>query len=630
VARVSRGSGKPVDEVVRGTVVGEHDRGEPIDAPFAGSVRQSREQNAAEALTLELVADDDRELSRARILAQSYEPRDRDDAAGFGGRAGDEREVTLAVQVGEVAQLLAAETGFDRQEPLVLGFGGQASIGSLDARSVIGSNRPDPCPTTAVQSHELHGLSMRLVSPWRCAPRHSSKLLAVNSAAGSAPLDFDVVVVGLGPGGRAVAPALAAGGRRVAAIESELVGGECPYWACIPSKALLRGPDVAGQAARVRGVSPVSLDWPAVRAYRDYMNSGLDDGAKARAIVDAGVTLLRGQATDVQPGGLLVDGRRLTAADIVIATGSSAVIPDISGLDRSQAWTNREATTLTDIPTSVAVLGAGPVGIECAQYLAAYGARVTILERGARPLAREDPEVSALLVGALADAGIQLRCEASVESVTHGAGSVALDLADGSTLTVERLLLASGRAARTQAIAEGAVRHSGTGAISVDERCCAGDGLWAVGDVTGVAPFTHVAGYQGRVVVEQILGGERRADYRAVPRVVFCEPQIAAVGLTAEGAVGQGVELTTAALDLGDADRTEIYGHDLSGRISLSMDSTGAVVGASAVGPEAGEWIHTPALAIHAGLNASQLADFIPQFPTFSELWAQAARKLIG
>ncbi|MBB4661314.1 dihydrolipoyl dehydrogenase family protein [Conexibacter arvalis] len=440
---------------------------------------------------------------------------------------------------------------------------------------------------------------------------------------------FDCVVIGAGPGGRAVAPVLAGAGWRVAVVEAELVGGECPYWACIPSKTLLRPGDLRSEARRAPGVGEPSLDWDAVRDYRDYMVSGLDDASKAQALEARGVVLVRGEARVAEPGLVVVGERELRCREIVIASGSRAVVPELHGLQRGRVWTSREVTTLREVPGSAIVVGAGPVGIECAQYLAELGSTVTLMGRSPRLLRREDPEVSEHVFDLLRAHGVEVRTRAAVAAVTHDDAGAQVRTDDGGLHHSERLVVATGRAPRVEGLEGAGVTLDERGAIAVDERCRAAEGIWAVGDVTGVAPFTHVASYQGRVAVANLLGGDARADYRAIPRVVFGSPEVAAVGLTAARAEEAGIATESAHLPLRDADRAEIYGTDLAGGVGLRVDrDRGVVVGAWAVGPHAGEWIHTAALAVKAELPVAVLRDFVPQFPTFDELWSQAARAL--
>jgi dihydrolipoamide dehydrogenase len=441
--------------------------------------------------------------------------------------------------------------------------------------------------------------------------------------------EFDVVVIGTGPGGRGVAPALAEAGRRVAVVEDELVGGECPFWACIPSKTLLRPGALRAQAAHVPGVEVPALDWTQIREYRDYMNSGLDDAGKAEWMggID-GVTLVRGRATVPERGRVLVGDRELRCADVVIASGTHPAIPDLPGLEREHVWTNREVTSLAEVPESAVVLGGGAVGLEVAQYLRSFGCAVTLLQRSERLLTREEPEVGDHAARVLREHGVDVRTGTSIASVRHHDGRTEVTTDSGDVLDVERLVVAAGRSPRIDGLTPDGVTVE-KGLIQVDEQCRAADGIWAVGDITGEAPFTHVAGYQGRIVVDALTGGDAVADYRAIPRVVFLEPEIAAVGLTAAAAREQGIDVRTTTLELSGTDRTETFGKGLEGGVGLVLDAEdGVLVGAWAVGPDAGEWIHTPALAIKASIPLSVLQDFVPQFPTFSELWGAAFRQL--
>jgi pyruvate/2-oxoglutarate dehydrogenase complex dihydrolipoamide dehydrogenase (E3) component len=438
---------------------------------------------------------------------------------------------------------------------------------------------------------------------------------------------FDAVVIGAGPGGRGVARRLAKAGRRVAVVEDELVGGECPFWACIPSKALLRPAEALGEAAHVAGLERPPLHWDEVARYRDYMVSGHDDTKKTKALTDAGIEVVRGRGRLDGPGRVRAGERTLQAEHVVIATGTTSAIPPIEGLDRVDYWTNREATALEAMPASAVVLGGGPVGIELGQMLARFGARTTIVEALPRLLARETPEVGDLLAELLRAEGIDVRLGAKAVRVE----GTRVHLDDGSGVEGERLVIAVGRKARTDDLGLETVGLDPTdgGTLAVDARCRAGDGVWAVGDVTGVAQFTHVAAYQAGVAVADMVGAPREADYRAVPRVVFTDPEVAAVGETPEQARGRGADVAVATGDLGDLDRTETYGHDLVGAYGLVADRDASqVLGAWAVGPLASEWIHPMALAIRARIPIDLVGDGMAQFPTFAEAWPMAARKL--
>jgi pyruvate/2-oxoglutarate dehydrogenase complex dihydrolipoamide dehydrogenase (E3) component len=441
---------------------------------------------------------------------------------------------------------------------------------------------------------------------------------------------YDVVVLGSGPGGRGAAKRLAQAGMSVAMVESELVGGECPFWACIPSKALLRPVEVASEARHAAGVEVPSVSWDEVSSYRDYMNSGLDDSKKFAAYSDMGIEIIRGVGRIAAPGQVEVDGTGLDTERIVVATGSAAAIPDLDGLGAVEYWTNREGTSFHRVPRSTIVLGGGPVGIELGQFLSRYGSHITIVESADRLLAREHPSVGELLAELLASEGIDVRTGVQATRVEAGSGTTRLILGDGSVIEGERLLVATGRTPRVDGLGleQVGVEWDARG-IKIDERCRAASGVWAVGDVTGVAPFTHVAAYQARVATADIQGQEARADYRAIPRVVFSDPEVAAVGLTPEQAADAGVDATEVVVGLDEIDRTETYGKDLKGCLGLLADRHRQVlVGAWAVGPLAGEWIHTAVIAIKAEVPLDVLRDTVIQFPTFAEAMQVAAEKL--
>jgi pyruvate/2-oxoglutarate dehydrogenase complex dihydrolipoamide dehydrogenase (E3) component len=438
---------------------------------------------------------------------------------------------------------------------------------------------------------------------------------------------FDAVVIGAGPGGRGVARRLAKAGRRAAVVEDELVGGECPFWACIPSKALLRPAEARGETAHVAGLERPALHWDEVARYRDYMVSGHDDTKKTKALTDAGIEVVRGRGRLEGPGRVRAGERTLQAEHVVIAKGTTSAIPPIDGLDGVDYWTNREATALEAVPASAVVLGGGPVGVELGQMLARFGARTTIVEALPRLLARETPAVGDRLAELLRAEGIDVRLGAKAVRVE----GTRVHLDDGGSVEGHRLVVAVGRKARTDDLGLDTVGIEATdqGTLTVDARCRAGDGVWAVGDVTGVAQFTHVAAYQAGLAVADMLGAPREADYRAVPRVVFSDPEVAAVGETPEQARERGADVAVVTGDLGDLDRTETYGHDLAGGYGLVADREASqVLGAWAVGPLASEWIHPMALAIRARIPLDLVGDGMAQFPTFAEAWPMAARKL--
>jgi dihydrolipoamide dehydrogenase len=356
----------------------------------------------------------------------------------------------------------------------------------------------------------------------------------------------------------------------------------------------------------------------------------LDDRNAVEGYENEGVTVVKGAATIVGPGRVEAGGRTLECGRILIATGSETEVPEIEGLDAAGYWTNREATTLSEIPESAIVLGGGPVGVELGQMLCRYGTRVTIVEASPRLLSVEDPGVGELLAKALGQEGVELRLGVAAGAVRRDGGRRTVELDDGSELAAEELLVAVGRKPRVAGLG---LEHAGIEledqAVKIDDRCRAGDGVWAIGDVTGVMPFTHVAKYQARIAVADILGRSARADYRGVPRVVFSDPEVASAGLTTDQAREQGIDVAESRIDLSAVARTETFGRELEGALTLLVDRRRQVLsGAWAVGPLASEWIHQAALAIKAEVPLDVLRDTAPQFPTFSEAYQKALEQL--
>jgi dihydrolipoamide dehydrogenase len=443
---------------------------------------------------------------------------------------------------------------------------------------------------------------------------------------------FDVIVIGMGCGGDTAAGRLLAAGKRVAVIERELIGGECSYWACIPSKTLLRGPEVRAEASRVAGVATPDLEWPGLRDYRDYMVRHLDDSAQVKSYEQAGATVIKAPARLAGPGRVEAGGQLLEAEHVVIATGSQPVRPPVDGLGQVTVWTNREATNVRDIPGRVVLIGGSAVGVELGTFYARMGAQTTIVQRGDRLMDREDPRVGELTAEALAADGVTIHAGCTVTRARPAAGGAVLTLSDGTQVEADVVILGSGRTPRTADFGLDAARVTltGRGGIAVDEHCQAGPGLWAVGDVTGVALFTHLAKYQGRVVADNILGRDRRASYDGIPRVVFADPEIAAVGLTAAQAAARGIATAAAEVSIPDAaDRSWTYERDPRGVLGLLADRDRRVlVGAWAVAPLAGEWIHQAALAIRARISIDTLLDQVAQYPTYSEAYLVALEQL--
>jgi pyruvate/2-oxoglutarate dehydrogenase complex dihydrolipoamide dehydrogenase (E3) component len=446
---------------------------------------------------------------------------------------------------------------------------------------------------------------------------------------------FDAIVLGMGPGGEVVASRLLAAGMRVAVVERELIGGECAYWACIPSKTLLRPPDAKSQAHKSAGVTTPELDWQDTAAYRDYMTRNLDDQAQVRGYQEQGAIVVRGTGRLAGPGVVEVDGQRLTAEHVILATGSDTVRPPIEGLDEIEVWTNREATQLGAIPDRAVVIGGGPVGTELGQFLARFGSQVTLVQSGDHLIGREDPRVGELLAEALTGEGIDLRLGCKVTRVAKRDGATMVELDDGTTVATDVVVLGAGRSPRIRDLGldtvgiqvdAGAAKRG----VPVDQHCRVGEGLWATGDVTGVALFTHIAKYQARVVADNILGRPRQASYRGVPRVVFSDPEVASVGLTESQARERGIDLVTITVSLPEAiSRPWTHERDPRGELRLLADRQRRVlVGAWAVAPLAGEWIHQAALAVRAEIPIDVLLDGIAQFPTYSEAYLVGLEQL--
>jgi dihydrolipoamide dehydrogenase len=442
---------------------------------------------------------------------------------------------------------------------------------------------------------------------------------------------FDVVVLGGGPGGEVAVNTLLKAGKTVALVEEELVGGECTNWGCIPSKTLLRPPDLKGEATRAAGVAEPALDWPRLAAYRDYMVSNHDDSRRVAGYESHGVEVIRARGEIAGPGRVRANGNVLETDAIIVATGAEAVIPPIPGLEETGYWTNREATALSKLPSSAVFVGGGVVSVELAQFMARFGVRCTIV--GPSLAAREDPRVSERLAEILADDGIELRIGPKAEAVRRDGQQRVVVLDSGEEICGEVVVVAVGRRPRTRAFGLETVGvEPGPRGIEIDEFCRAGDDVWAVGDCTGIAQFTHVAKYQARIACADILGRPVKADYRAVPRVLFTEPEIASVGLTEADAHARGIDAVSAVIDLPTTiARPYTYEENPMGTFGVIADRERQVlIGAFAMAPLAGEWIHQAVLAIKAEIPLAVLKDTIQQFPTFSEAFGLALRQLPG
>jgi pyruvate/2-oxoglutarate dehydrogenase complex dihydrolipoamide dehydrogenase (E3) component len=436
-------------------------------------------------------------------------------------------------------------------------------------------------------------------------------------------LTCDVVVLGLGPGGQELATELAEAGLDTVGVEMHLVGGECPFYGCTPSKLMIRAADhvaMVHRADRLAGPSSIEPDWsrPAGRI-SDEATKGWTDDANAKAVQEAGVRLVRGHGRLVAPGVVEVEGVEYEASrGVVLNTGTEPLVLPIDGLADTPFWTNRDVVKVTELPRSLVVLGGGPIGCELAQAVARFGVDVTVIEADDRLLAVEEPESGALLTRLFEEEGITVHTGVEVDRVEHD-GTFVLTAGD-LRVEAERLLVAAGRSNNLRDVGLDAVGLDPEAeTVETDERMRAGDRLWAIGDITGHGRYTHVSKYQAEVALADILGEDGpRADYRAVSRVTFTDPEIGSVGLTEEQAREQGLDVRTGFADLSGSARGWVDGQGNEGHVKLVADAgSGLLVGATAMGPTGGDLVALLALTIHAQVPPAVVRRMHFAFPTY-------------
>jgi pyruvate/2-oxoglutarate dehydrogenase complex dihydrolipoamide dehydrogenase (E3) component len=429
-----------------------------------------------------------------------------------------------------------------------------------------------------------------------------------------------VVVLGAGSSGEHFVGAL----RRydtdaaITVVERELAGGECSYYACLPTKTLLRPTEALAAARLAPGAAEAvtgEIDVERVLWWRDQVTDGRDDAWHARWLADQRAELVRGEARVSRPGVVSVGERELEYDELVVATGSRPALPPLAGLEDVEYWTNREAIWASAIPASLAVLGGGAVGVELAQFFRRMGSEVTLVEHNEHLLARLDRDAGALLAERLEEEGVRVFVGARAERVETAASGIRLHLGPGGSVDATRLLVATGREPRvTELGLEQLGVEIGRRGVTVDERLRAGEGVWAIGDAAGIGLLTHLGKYQARVAATNIAGRETRADYRAIPAAVFTDPQVASVGVT------DGDEVVSARYEISGGRLSTYERPKRAGFVKLAAHrSRRVLVGAVAVGPEAGEWLGQLTLAVRAEIPIHVLLDTIQPYPTFSE-----------
>ncbi len=446
----------------------------------------------------------------------------------------------------------------------------------------------------------------------------------------------DVVVIGMGVAGESVASPLAESGLRVVGVEAGLVGGECPYWGCIPSKMMIRGANLLAEARRVDGVAGTATvvpDWAPIAArIREQATDDWNDQVAVDRFEGKGGIFVRGRAQIVSNRTVEVGNRRFVATrGVVIATGTTPAIPPIPGIGTVDFWTNHEVIEAKELPESIVVLGAGAIGSELTQVMARFGTKVTIVEAASQLLPLEEPESGALLQAAFEAEGITVHVGAMATEVRNVDNGVEVVLSDGTVVSAERLLVATGRRTHLDKLGVEAVGiDPELRFVPTDERMRVADGLWAVGDITGKGLFTHVGIYQGSIATADILTGDGpTANYRTVPRVTFTDPEIGSVGLIEAAARAEGIDVVTAAVEVPGTARGWLHASGNEGLIKLVVDrSSGTIVGATSAGPHGGEVLGLLTLAVHEQTTIDRLRQMIFAYPTFHKGIEDALNRL--
>jgi pyruvate/2-oxoglutarate dehydrogenase complex dihydrolipoamide dehydrogenase (E3) component len=446
----------------------------------------------------------------------------------------------------------------------------------------------------------------------------------------------DVVVVGLGPGGEAAASRLAEAGLEVVGIDAELVGGECPYWGCVPSKMMIRAANLLAEAGRVAGMAgraDVTADFaPVARRIREEATDTWDDTVAVERLRSKGATVVKGWARLDGPRRVVVGEEAFEARrGLLLNPGTRAWAPPIDGLAGTPFWTNREAIETETVPETLAIIGGGAIGLELGQVFLRFGARVTTLETAPRLLPPEEPEASALVTDALRAEGMVVHTGATITSVSHDDGRFTVAVEGAGEVVAERLLVATGRRPDLAGLGVGTIGlDQSARAIPVDDRQRAADGVWAIGDVTGVGAFTHISMYQAAIAVADILGEEHApADYRAIPRVTFTDPEVGSVGVTEAAARERLASVSVGTSDVASSARGWIHKAGNAGFIKLVADAdAGVLVGATSAGPVGGEVLSMLTLAVHARVPVAELCSMIYAYPTFHRAVEDALRAL--